>query len=491
MKNGTCGRPSGPDLALDVIPVVGDFSNSVSASLPGTLRKLLENILSADLSNVRLHVGAQAERLNAAAFTLGSDIHFAPGFCRFDTREGLSLLGHELAHVLQQRSGRLLPHHAELAVVHDAELEWEADVLGSLIAAECLQTGQCAGAVASWRRSYRATGRSSTIQRRFFIGTKGYTSHDGNFDKLAQAIFPLAATTNLNEVTQALWRFDFQNRKFSNMVKFLSELNTSILLDRYEKATPVPKYLHHFWAGGALSQSAFANLQAWYARAEAGGWYQYILTDSVVNIAFDDKTLKHQLEVLTGIGSVVVDIAQLPFESKAVYEQLRRTVVEQKTKSKLPYLSDLARYAQLLALGGLYVDVDVSPGTVDMREVLLTLKGIPQLGPCLRTTADAKHLGFDTLESMRTVAMLAMFSKNKLAIGNHFIAAPARNPVVAKANEIATTQVSKHEITNGGLDFLKAVSRLDGFGTEAIQASLPAWIWDVVWVTPESDNTVD
>jgi hypothetical protein len=490
MTNSACGKPSGSDRALGVVPVAADLSDVVSASLPDLLRKKLESICLADLSDVRLHVGSQAERLNASAFTIGSDIYFAPGCCRFDTHSGLRLLGHELAHVLQQRLNRLPPTHAELAVVHDAELEWEADVMGELVAAQCLETALHSNARVSWRSGHSGV-RAGAIQRRFFIGRKGYSNHDGNLDKLVQKIFPLAATQNICEVSQVVWRFDFQNRKFANMVKFLSALNEAILLDIYDKAKPVPKYLHHFWAGGALSPAAFYNLQAWYQRAELGGWYQYILTDSVVNGAFADQTLQHQFSVLRSIGSVIVDIAQIPFRSKPIYEQLRRTVVEQRMKAKLPYLSDLARYAQLLALGGLYVDVDVHPGTVDMRQVLLSMKGIPQLGPCLRTTADAKLLGFDTLESMRTVAMLKMFSKDKLAIGNHFIAAPARNEVVARANEIASRQVSEFQITNGGIDFLKAVASLDGVGTEAIAASLPAWIWDVVWVTPESDHTVD
>lgn len=484
------GESSGRSRTFGVNPDVLDFSDRVSARLPDLLRKRLEVIFSADLSDVRLHVGCQAERLNASAFTIGSDIYFAPEFCRFDTQDGLRLLGHELAHVLQQRLNRLPHTDAELAVVHDIELEREAEVFGALVAAECLEAGLHAGARASWRSDDSGV-RAGTIQRRLFIGKKGYSSVDGNLNKLIQKIFALAATQSMSEVSQVVCRFDFQNRKFANMLKFVSALNEALLLDRYEKAAPVPKYLHHFWAGGALSQSAFGNLQSWYERANAGGWYQYILTDSVVNSAFNDKILKHQLEVLRAIGSVVVDIDQIPFQSKPVYKILRRSVVEQQMKSKLPYLSDLARYAQLLALGGLYVDVDVHPGRVDMKEVLLSLKGIPQLGPCLRTTADAKNMGFDTLESMRTVAMLGMFSKEKYAVGNHFIAAPARNPVVDKANVIATENVSEHQITNGGIDFLKAVAKLDGFGTEVIPASLPAWIWDVVWVTPESDNTVD
>ena len=55
---------------------------------------------------MRVHVGPQAERIGAIAFTIGSDIYFAPGRYQPDTVYGRQLLGHELAHVVQQRAGR-------------------------------------------------------------------------------------------------------------------------------------------------------------------------------------------------------------------------------------------------------------------------------------------------------------------------------------------------------------------------------------------------
>lgn len=478
------------------------LKSGVIASLPAGLQERMETIFSADFSSVRIHEGPQAERLSAAAFALGSDIYFAPGGFQPDTPQGLRLLGHELAHVVQQRRGKVNGRSSGLAVVQNRELEMEADRMGSLAAAECLRTERFppSGAKPSWRMataadrlgSLRAGPAAGAIQRMFYIGSEGYSRHDNNLGVIANKVLPFAATRNVSEVDQALTRFDFQGRRFKNMIKFISAMNEAILLDRYENAQPVPKYLHHFWAGGALSDGAFTNLLAWRAKAEPSGWWQYILTDGVVNAFFGDAKLTRQLEIMQTSGSVVVDIGQLPFASKAVYENLRNSVVKQGIKSKLPYLSDLARYAQLLALGGLYVDVDVSPGQVNMNEILTCIKGIPQLGPCFRTTDDARLHGlFDALESARMLAIVMMYSDTKLAIGNHFIAAPARNAVVSKANEIATSQVSEHGITNGGVDFLKAFCKLDGYGTDAVQASMPSWAMDVQWVTPESDNIVD
>jgi Domain of unknown function (DUF4157) len=60
-----------------------------------------------DFSGIRLHPGADrvCAALGARALTVGSDIFFRSGACTPDTREGLRLLAHEVAHVVQQRQG--------------------------------------------------------------------------------------------------------------------------------------------------------------------------------------------------------------------------------------------------------------------------------------------------------------------------------------------------------------------------------------------------
>jgi ribosomal protein S18 acetylase RimI-like enzyme len=99
--------------------------------LPEAVRGKMEAALGADFSNVRVHVGPQAERIGAIAFTVGSDIYFVPGRYQPHTVHGQQLLGHELAHVVQQRAGRVRnPLGSGLAVVQDHALEAEADRLG-------------------------------------------------------------------------------------------------------------------------------------------------------------------------------------------------------------------------------------------------------------------------------------------------------------------------------------------------------------------------
>ena len=99
--------------------------------LPDEVRGKMEAALGADFSAVRIHVGPEAPAIGALAFTVGDTIVFAPGQYDPSTPRGQQILGHELAHVVQQRAGRVRnPFGSGLAVVNDAALEAEADRLG-------------------------------------------------------------------------------------------------------------------------------------------------------------------------------------------------------------------------------------------------------------------------------------------------------------------------------------------------------------------------
>jgi len=99
--------------------------------LPSEVRTKMETAFSADFSDVRVHIGHEASSLGAIAYTWGTNIHFAPGQYNPHTIQGQKLLGHELWHVVQQRSGRVRnPFGGGVAVVQDHALEAEADRMG-------------------------------------------------------------------------------------------------------------------------------------------------------------------------------------------------------------------------------------------------------------------------------------------------------------------------------------------------------------------------
>lgn len=103
--------------------------------LPQTVLAKMEAAFDADFSSVRVHVGPQASRIGAVAFTMGNDLYFAPGQYQPNSIQGQQLIGHELAHVIQQRQGRVRASGSGVSVVQDRALEAEADRLGMRAAA--------------------------------------------------------------------------------------------------------------------------------------------------------------------------------------------------------------------------------------------------------------------------------------------------------------------------------------------------------------------
>ena len=99
--------------------------------LPQAVRQKMESVFNTDFSDVRVHVGPQAQQIGAIAFTLGSNLYFAPGQYNPMSSHGQRLIGHELTHVMQQRAGRVRnPFGSGVAVVQDPGMEAEADRMG-------------------------------------------------------------------------------------------------------------------------------------------------------------------------------------------------------------------------------------------------------------------------------------------------------------------------------------------------------------------------
>lgn len=102
--------------------------------IPDDVKQRMEDSFNTDFSGVRVHPdSSSAPEVGALAYTQGTDIHFAPGQFKPDTSAGQQLLGHELAHVVQQAEGRVQPttEIGGMPVNDNEALEHEADVLGA------------------------------------------------------------------------------------------------------------------------------------------------------------------------------------------------------------------------------------------------------------------------------------------------------------------------------------------------------------------------
>ncbi|MCE9578801.1 MAG: DUF4157 domain-containing protein [Deltaproteobacteria bacterium] len=128
------GATAAPSEAPDELDGYVAATRGGGGRLRGPLLQTMNDAFGHDFANVGIHTdgaaAGMARALGAHAFTYGTDVHFAAG--RFDpsSSDGQALLGHELAHVVQQ--GGATPRvQAKLAIGDDGDAEErEADVLG-------------------------------------------------------------------------------------------------------------------------------------------------------------------------------------------------------------------------------------------------------------------------------------------------------------------------------------------------------------------------
>lgn len=108
------------------------IANSGGRTLPAPMRSKMESAFNTSFANVKVHEGSHVDSVGAIAYTQGNHIHFSPGQFNPETASGQALLGHELAHVVQQRQGRVKPTTQVngLPVNDQSALEQEADTLG-------------------------------------------------------------------------------------------------------------------------------------------------------------------------------------------------------------------------------------------------------------------------------------------------------------------------------------------------------------------------
>jgi ribosomal protein S18 acetylase RimI-like enzyme len=132
---GRVAQRHGGNGSFEVDPAVVGLARTGGAALPPAVLAKMEAAFGTDFSTVRVHVGPQASRIGAIAFTTGNDLYFAPGQFQPESIQGQQLIGHELAHVVQQRQGRVRAPGSGVAVVQDRMLEAEADRLGMHAAA--------------------------------------------------------------------------------------------------------------------------------------------------------------------------------------------------------------------------------------------------------------------------------------------------------------------------------------------------------------------
>lgn len=99
--------------------------------MPKDVQQKMEASFQTDFSDVDIHEDPKVASMGARAYAQSNQLYFAPGQFSPHTQTGQSLLGHELAHVVQQREGRVdTPQGKGMPIVLNPELEAEADQAG-------------------------------------------------------------------------------------------------------------------------------------------------------------------------------------------------------------------------------------------------------------------------------------------------------------------------------------------------------------------------
>lgn len=155
------------------------FPGSSGDPLTGPARQTLEGHFGRDLSDVVIHTdpaaAAAAQSMGAKAFALENHVFFGQGQYRPETREGLGLLGHEVAHVDQFRKGIAKPQPLARAA---SSAETFSDAHGAKIQRKPLVLaggGKSGGGVGGGPISVgvRADGRGGTLIHRLVVQHAG------------------------------------------------------------------------------------------------------------------------------------------------------------------------------------------------------------------------------------------------------------------------------------------------------------------------------
>ncbi len=184
------GGGAGPDGQTATPP------STAGAPLPAGVQTKMDAAFDFDFSNVRVHEGGAASEIGALAYTQGSDVHFGPGQYQPHSQSGQELLGHELAHVVQQAEGRVQATTQAKGVDINADeaLEREADEMGAAAArGELVQRSGSVADMASsrpaaaQRKSGGVVQRASIDPNAYFGGARADNNVDSdiNADELA------------------------------------------------------------------------------------------------------------------------------------------------------------------------------------------------------------------------------------------------------------------------------------------------------------------
>ena len=290
--------------------------------------------------------------------------------------------------------------------------------------------------------------------------------------------------------------------------------------------------IHRFWAGGPMKDATVSNILAMQdkvAKSTQSGtpWRQYLWTSTILNTqkgffgGAKKNPLADQLEQLRASGIEVVDVdkkwaslsvatvadAQKPYhdltkqhrtdvEDKAIrWTQQAKEDLDNKNYEKVKWLSDLVRIVAVDTYGGVYMDTDIGPGGLDLRNNQLYHTDpeaeIPHHAPPFRVPSDYQRTITD--ESLGDTARerVVRHADDMVPVLNYFLASRSGTPHLER--ELAE-MFERKELQSGMAMFGRMFVPLDREISEKPtpyappQQRVTPWAADLAWTTEVSQG---
>ena len=291
----------------------------------------------------------------------------------------------------------------------------------------------------------------------------------------------------------------------------------NLVWGRRAHSRDIPKIIHRFWAGGAMSRQSFENILGMQERINDQNqsdrrrfwkekWKQILWTVRDINQIRADG-LDGQLERLSASGVIVMDAGELlpgmtEITDMAESGYMARVVGSMEDLSKehpefidLKFLSDTVRLMAVSLHGGIYMDTDIGAGSVDLSvplyhrdsSAMIPLAGVQvqnsqayerqktgdRLGPM---PPELARFGITQEDWNLFQSTLADVPK---PVFNYFFASRPQNPrIVAAASRMLADPLES------------GMNVMDALFTDADRPEewMVQWLLDLQWATSASDT---
>jgi hypothetical protein len=203
--------------------------SSSGSPLPPWVKQKMEAAFATDFSDVQIYEGPEAKALGAIAYAQGSHIHFAPGQYDPTSQSGQTILGHELAHVVQQRAGRVaVPQGKGAPINADPALEKEADEQGVKAA-----RGEAANVADASSDLQNYKGHAAPVQRWLWPWSDSNDDKESN-NSLAEAVFGRAGAAGRENFVRAQEGQAYKAGQNAPQIDYNGTLHRTLPTSRWE-----------------------------------------------------------------------------------------------------------------------------------------------------------------------------------------------------------------------------------------------------------------